>query len=128
MARILIIDDSTDVRMRLRGILTRAGHEVIEGVDGSNGLELLLSNQLSNQRLDLAISDFFMPGYDGLSMLKKAKERLGEFGFPVFMLTTETNTMMKESAKQLGVVAWIIKPVVEDRLLRAIDKVLVRAA
>lgn len=124
MAKILVIDDSLDVRLRLKNILTRAGHEVVEGVDGNHGLQVLLATS----GIDLAITDFFMPGYDGLSMLQKAKEVSGELGFPVFMLTTETSAAIKEACKRVGVVAWIIKPVVEARLLKAIDKVLAKAA
>ena len=44
MAKILIVDDSETLRSQLRKALEEAGHEVVEGYDGVNGLETLNSN------------------------------------------------------------------------------------
>lgn len=120
MAKILIIDDSLSVRNQLGGVLRKAGHEVVEAIDGEDGLEKLVNTP----DLDLVFTDYFMPGHDGISMLIKAKEKLGGFKFPVFMLTTDTSEKLKATGKQIGVVAWIVKPFIEDKILMAITKVL----
>jgi len=120
MATIIVIDDSLSVRTQLREVLLAAGHEVIEGSDGMEGLDKILNTP----NVDLVISDYKMPGCDGISMLEQAKEKLGTFKFPVFMLTTETSERLKGIGRNLGVIAWIIKPFVEDKILNAINKVM----
>jgi len=120
MAKILIIDDSMSVRNHLSEVLRRVKYEVVEAVDGNDGLDKIAAHT----DLDLVISDHNMPGRDGLSMLLKAKERAPAWSVPVFMLTTETSDKLKALGKQAGVIAWIIKPFVEEKLLNAIVKVL----
>lgn len=120
MATIIIVDDSLSVRNHLGEVLRKAGHTVIEGVDGNDGLAKIVGTP----DIDLVISDYNMPGYDGVSMLARAKEKLGEWKFPIFMLTTETSEQLKVAGKQVGVMAWIIKPFVEEKLMQAIGKVL----
>jgi two-component system chemotaxis response regulator CheY len=120
MAKILIIDDSMSVRNHLSEVLRRVEHEVVEAIDGNDGLDKIAENT----DLDLVISDHNMPGRDGLSMLLKAKERAPNWNIPIFMLTTETSDKLKILGKQAGVIAWIIKPFVEEKLLVAIVKVL----
>lgn len=120
MAKIIIIDDSLSVRNHLGEVLRKAGHTVVEAVDGNDGLAKITGTD----GIDLVISDYNMPGYDGVSMLVRAKEKLGEWKFPIFMLTTETSDKLKAAGKQVGVIAWIIKPFVEEKLMQAITKVL----
>ena len=48
MAKILIVDDSETLRSQLRKALEEAGHEVVEGYDGVNGLETLIQIQMFN--------------------------------------------------------------------------------
>jgi len=121
MANILIIDDSISVRSHLGDVLRKAGHNVTEGADGRDGLKKLTTQA----PLDLVITDYKMPGYDGLVMLEHARAALGgKFPFPIFMLTTETSEKLKDDGKKVGVVAWIIKPFVEEKLLQAITRAL----
>ena len=120
MAKILIIDDSMSVRNHLSEVLRRVGYQVVEAVDGNDGLEKIAEHTDA----DLVISDHNMPGRDGLSMLLKAKERAPDWNAPIFMLTTETSDKLKTMGKRAGVIAWIIKPFVEEKLLSAIAKVL----
>jgi len=120
MAHILIIDDSLSVRNHLCEVLRRAGHRVTEGVDGNDGL-LKITQQTD---VDLVISDYKMPGHDGINMLERAWSTTGPFKFPVFMLTTETSEKLKNAGRQVGIIAWIIKPFVEEKLLNAITRAL----
>ncbi len=120
MAHILIIDDSLSVRNHLGEVLRKAGHRVTEGVDGNDGLAKLTQQT----DVDLVISDYKMPGHDGINMLERAWAVMGPFKFPVFMLTTETSEKLKNAGRQVGVIAWIIKPFVEEKLLNAIGRAL----
>lgn len=120
MATIVIVDDSPSVRTHVKQALEGAGHKVIEGENGTDGLEKIVATKTP----DLVISDYNMPGLDGVAMLTKVKEALGVGKFPIFMLTTETSDKLKAAGKEVGVLAWINKPFAPEKLLAAVDKVL----
>ena len=65
MARILVVDDSEDIRLALTTILEDVGHVVMEAEDGSEVLEIVLSGNL-----DLVLLDVAMPRVDGFEVLK----------------------------------------------------------
>jgi two-component system chemotaxis response regulator CheY len=120
MATILIIDDSEAVRLQLKTAFEAAGYQIAEGIDGNDGYNKLISVP----NVKLVISDYNMPGMDGLTMLQKAKEKLGTFPFPVFLLTTETSETLKIQGKTIGITAWINKPFVAQKLTEAAKKVI----
>ena len=120
MAKILIVDDSQTVRNELKDVLEEAGHKVTAGVDGSDGLALAKADTY----FDLIISDYNMPGLDGLAMLKMIKELPQYANTPFAMLTTESSKNLKEIGKDTGVIVWFVKPFEKTRLISTIDKVL----
>ena len=69
MARILIIDDSEEIRRLLRMVLKSAAHEVLEARDGAEGLKCV-----DKQKVDLVITDVFMPEMDGLEILREMRK------------------------------------------------------
>ena len=117
MPRILVVDDAKIMRDSLKDLLEPAGFDVVEAENGEQGLEVL-----SQHAVDLVISDFNMPGMDGLTMCSHIKEQGRKL--PIFMLTTQTSPELKARAKEYGVVAWIVKPHKNDVLLAGIRKVL----
>ena len=124
MATIIIVDDSMAIRQNLRQIIESDGHAVIEAEDGRDGLNKIIANP----SIDLLISDYNMPGMDGISMIREVRETLGPGKFPIFMLTTETSASLKTVGKEVGVAVWITKPVVPDTLKGLIKKILERKA
>ncbi len=120
MATIIIVDDSEAIRTHLRQVLEAAGHKVIEAEDGTQGLAKILELKTP----DLVISDYNMPGLDGVAMLTKVKEALGSGKFPIFMLTTETGEQLKAAGKAVGVNAWISKPFVPEKIVAGVEKIL----
>ncbi|MFO0699495.1 MAG: response regulator [Nitrospira sp.] len=64
MAKVLIIDDQASIRNLLRLVLEKEGHEIIEAVDGRDGL-------VAYQRIptDLVITDIRMPEMSGLDLI-----------------------------------------------------------
>lgn len=120
MANIVIIDDSISVRTQVREVLEKGGHFVIECDNGDHGFEKLIELKT----LDLVITDYNMPGLDGITMLEKVKKNRGNLDFPIFMLTTETSDRLKTAGKLVGVMAWITKPFATEKLLTAVNKVL----
>jgi len=73
--RILFVEDEAAVRGIAARLLRQRGYEVIEAADGEEALEL--AEEWAGQ-IDMMISDVIMPGLDGPSLLKKARQYLGD--------------------------------------------------
>ena len=114
---IMVVDDSASIRQVVGIVLKGAGYEVIEA---SNGQEAL--DSLGGQRIHLVVSDVNMPVMDGITFLKKLKEK-AEYKFtPVIMLTTESAENKKAEGQAAGAKAWVVKPFQPQQLLNAVSK------
>jgi two-component system, chemotaxis family, chemotaxis protein CheY len=117
--KILVVDDSATFRSQMRRTLEGAGYQVIEAEDGIAGLDALAVNQ----DVALILCDLNMPRLDGLGMCERIhKESKGKHA-PMVMLTTESSIESKNRGKAAGVIAWIIKPHDDEKLLAAIRKI-----
>ena len=114
--KILIVDDSTTIRQQVNFTLTKDGFQVIEAVDGLDGIEKLKENP----DVKLIISDVNMPNMNGLEMV----EKLHEIGntVPIVMLTTEGSLEMIDRAKKAGAKGWMVKPFQPPQLIAAVKK------
>ena len=65
MAKILIVDDDVAVQATIRLLLERAGHSVVVAGDGRKGLAAFQTGDF-----ELLFLDIFMPGMDGLEMMR----------------------------------------------------------
>jgi two-component system chemotaxis response regulator CheY len=116
-SRILIVDDSMSLRTTLGIALKGAGYDVMEAVDGKDGL-----TKLDGSKFNLIISDVNMPNMDGISFVKALKGLPAYKFTPVIMLTTEGDATKMAEGKAAGVRAWIIKPFQPPALLDAVAK------
>jgi two-component system chemotaxis response regulator CheY len=114
--RILIVDDSASLRQVAGMALTRAGYEVVEAVDGEDGISKLTG------KLHLILSDVNMPKLDGIGFLKAVKANPAYKFTPVVMLTTEAGDEKKSEGRAAGAKAWILKPFQPQTLLDAVAK------
>jgi two-component system cell cycle sensor histidine kinase/response regulator CckA len=73
--RILFVEDEDAVRVVAARLLRARGYEVIEAADGEEALEL--AEEWAG-KIDLLISDVIMPGLDGPTLLKRARQFLGD--------------------------------------------------
>ncbi|NJD08620.1 MAG: response regulator [Methylococcaceae bacterium] len=116
---ILIVDDSTSLRQVVSIALQGAGYDVLEAVDGQDGLA-----KLDGRKIHLIISDVNMPNMDGLTFLREAK-KLPAYKFtPVIMLTTESGEGKKQEGQQSGAKAWVVKPFKPEQMLAAVAKLI----
>ena len=125
MANVLIVDDSETVRAQLRNDLACEGYTTFEACNGLEGLTILEEKANS---IDLIFCDVNMPEMDGLTMCRELHKNPVLGKIPIFMLTTQTSLDMKARGKELGVVAWIIKPYEKRKVLGGVAKVLARSA
>ena len=116
MAKVLVVDDSELIRSELAEILEQSGHQVVIGTDGTHGIEMAKSAP----DLDLIITDYNMPGVDGISMLMRIKEEIPQLAAtPGVMVTTEVSKELKEQAKNTGILMWVVKPYNREQLSQA---------
>ena len=114
---VLIVDDSASIRQVVSITLKGAGYDVVEAVDGKDGL-----TKLNGQKIHLIISDVNMPNMDGISFVKEAK-KMPDYRFtPVIMLTTEGSEDMKREGQAAGAKAWVVKPFQPAQMLAAVAK------
>jgi DNA-binding response OmpR family regulator len=73
MARILVIDDDNQLRSLLRLALEMAGHQVVEAVDGEQGLKAY-----QEHLPDLVLCDLIMDNKEGLETIRELRRRFAE--------------------------------------------------
>lgn len=117
---ILIVDDSSSLRMVVKLALQRAGYDVVEAGDGVQGLTALEAAG----KVHLIVSDVNMPNMDGITFLTKVKQHPRHKFVPVVMLTTEGQDAKKEQGRAAGAKAWIVKPFNPPQLLDAVSKLI----
>lgn len=116
---ILVVDDSAAIRQSITFVLQQGGYDVVEAVDGKDGLEKLNANNAQ-----LIITDVNMPNMDGITFTKEVR-KTEKFKFiPVIILTTESQNSKMEEGKAAGATGWIVKPFSADKLLGVVKKVL----
>jgi two-component system chemotaxis response regulator CheY len=118
MSRILVIDDSASIRSQVRAALCSAGFEVVEAVDGLDGLKKMGEDA----GFSAVICDVNMPRMDGLSMLEQMHASGSCSGIPIVMLTTEGHPELIRRAKDAGAKGWIVKPFKPELLVMALRK------
>ena len=117
-SKILIIDDSINVRQYLSLTLERAGYRVEQAKDGREAVEKLLDGLT----VDAVICDLEMPRLDGYGVLEEIKT-LPEFAnLPIAMLTSRSNEKHRKLAMNLGASAYFSKPFNEKELLGKLAK------
>jgi two-component system, chemotaxis family, chemotaxis protein CheY len=116
--RILTIDDSKTMRDMLLLTLTDAGFEVLQGVDGQDGL-----NVLGDQRVDVIITDINMPKMDGYEVIRQLRQNPRHKTTPILVLTTESDADKRTIARSAGATGWMVKPFDPEGLIAVINKV-----
>lgn len=117
MRRILTVDDSTSVRQMVSFTLGKAGYEVVEAVDGKDGLE-----KVAGGKFDLIITDLNMPNMDGIQMIAAIRKLPANGFIPILMLTTESQSEKKDAGRKAGATGWIVKPFSAEQLLSTLQK------
>lgn len=117
MKRILTVDDSASVRQMVGFTLRNAGYEVVEAVDGKDGLA-----KASTGKSDMVVTDLNMPNMDGIEMITAIRKLPGYQFVPILMLTTESQAEKKDAGRKAGATGWIVKPFDAAQLIAVIQK------
>lgn len=116
---ILAVDDSASIRRMVGFTLKGAGYEVIEAVDGQDGLE-----KARARRANLVLTDQNMPRVDGLALIRSLRELPHYRSVPILVLTTESSDEMKQRGRAAGATGWLVKPFDPKRLLDVIRRLI----
>jgi two-component system chemotaxis response regulator CheY len=116
--RILTIDDSKTIRDMLMLTLADAGFDVLQAVDGQDGLDVL-----DREQVDVVITDINMPKMDGYEVIRHMRNNSAHRSTPILVLTTESEADKKNLARAAGATGWMVKPFDPDRLIATINKV-----
>jgi len=110
--RILVVDDSSLVRLYYRNVLESAGFAVEHAINGIEAMEKALS-----QAFDLAIVDINMPRMDGLSFVRELRRSRSDVSaLPIVVISTEARPQDNEDARAAGANFYLLKPVSETDL------------
>jgi two-component system response regulator PilR (NtrC family) len=110
MSRVLVVDDEQSMRQMVAIALRQAGHDVVMAEDGE-----VAARELKASKVDVIVSDIKMPGFDGIRLLRFAREHCPDT--EVILMTAYTSTESAIEALRLGAYDYISKPFEIDELL-----------
>ena len=119
---LLLVDDEEDILELLENIL-QSKYQIMKA---SNGLEAI--KLLSEEAVNLMISDVMMPEMDGFELCRKVKSTVEFSHIPVILLTAKNTIQAKVEGLELGADAYIEKPFSREHLLAQIHSLLTNRA
>jgi two-component system chemotaxis response regulator CheY len=118
--RILVVDDSKAMRIIVKRALVKIGIGADQIVEASNGIEGV--EAVAAGMPDLILSDWNMPGMNGIDFLKRlhALDQWPRFGF----VTSESTSEMRALALSAGALFLVSKPFTDDDIAGAVKSAL----
>jgi CheY-like chemotaxis protein len=119
---ILVADDDDDMRVLIATVLRRAGYRVVEARDGMEALDRVATSVSDTSRdlIGVIVSDMNMPGLGGLDVL--AALRCARCDTPLILITAFGDRDSRAEAGELGVFAYLEKPLDVSALRRAVEQ------
>jgi len=114
---ILVIDDEVDICLLLKKFLERKGYFVTSVHKGTDGLKAV-----TKTAFDLVISDFRLPDYNGLDLLKEIKATRP--AVPVIIITGYSDIRMAVEVIKYGAYDYVTKPLYPEELLNMVQEAL----
>lgn len=116
--KIMVVDDSITMRRIISNFLEDAGHtDIVHASNGSDALDKI-------EGIELILTDWNMPGMDGLTFVKQVRQTPGSENTPIIMVTTEGTKDSVLEALKAGVNDYIVKPFTKSTLLDKLKGVL----
>jgi CheY-like chemotaxis protein len=119
MTRILYVEDNEDNVYMLTQRLTRHGFEVSIASDGAQGIEMA-----RREKPDLILMDLGLPSLDGWTATRYLKQVPDTRNIPILALSAHTMPGDREKALDAGCDDYDAKPIVFERLLAKIDRLI----
>ena len=118
MKRILVVDDTKNIRVLLSTCLELRGYEVITADNGGEALEIINDK---NEKIDLIFLDIRMPGLSGTELLKNIKYIRNNC--PVVIMTAFATVKNAVECTKLGALIYLQKPFSPERINLVLDEI-----
>jgi CheY-like chemotaxis protein len=114
---IMVVDDSETIRKFLAFALRALGFSVVAARDGMDALE-----KLSQNKVDLVITDLNMPNMDGFEFLKALREDREYSEVPIIILSSLSSSQEIDMGMRLGANSYLVKPFDQKRIQYEVAK------
>jgi PAS domain S-box-containing protein len=122
--RTLIIDDNRTNQRILRNMLLRWGMKPVTVDGGEEALAALAAARDKDEQFRLILTDMHMPNMDGFTLIEKIHGEFASSASPIIMLTSAGHRGDAGRCRDLGVAAYLVKPIRQSELREAIALVL----
>ncbi len=119
--RLLIVEDEETLRESLIRVFSREGYDVLGAGSAEAAMEMIDADVL-----DLVISDIILPGFDGIELLKRIKEKQPET--VVIIMTAYASVETAVDALRAGAYDYVMKPVIHEEIKRIVNNALTQSA
>jgi CheY-like chemotaxis protein len=120
--KILVIDDSRVIRMKVQDMLPKGNFEVLEAKDGIEGLQLL-----REQRPNLIMLDFMMPKMGGYEVFQQIQTDPSLLAIPLVIMSGRKEEVTDKLAEPFEYFEFIEKPFEQEQLMGAIKSAMMKA-
>ena len=117
--RILVVEDTEDNRQIVRDLLTSVGYEMIEAVDGAQGVEMALS-----EKPDLILMDIQLPVFDGYEATRRIRANPVTKDIPIIAVTSYALSGDESKALEAGCNSYVAKPFSPRKILAMVQEFL----
>jgi two-component system cell cycle response regulator DivK len=117
--RILVVEDTEDNRQIMRDLLTHAGFDLIEAVDGEDGVA-----KAEHHRPDLILMDIQLPVIDGYEATRRIKANPGLKHIPIIAVTSYALSGDETKTRAAGCDGYVAKPFSPRQLLAKVHEFL----
>jgi len=111
-ARILLVDDESDIVRTLQFRLQAAGFEVLAAANGAEAMEMI-----NDEPVDLVLSDFMMPEMNGIELTRNIKSNPRLFETKVLLFSCNADPEFRQRAIELGAVDYLPKTIGATEML-----------
>jgi len=122
MKRILVVEDTEDNRLILGDLLSNAGYELIEAVDGLEGVAAA-----EREKPDLILMDIQLPGIDGYEATRRIRAIPALAGVPIIAVTSYALSGDEAKTREAGCDGYVAKPYSPRQLLATVRQFLPEA-
>lgn len=117
--RILCVEDNPQNMRLVRKILTGAGYEVVEAVNGEQALAMV-----EQETLDVVLMDVNLPDIDGLEVTRRIRQMPQFNNLPIVALTANAMHGDRERCMEAGCNGYVPKPITKVELFATITQML----
>jgi CheY-like chemotaxis protein/HPt (histidine-containing phosphotransfer) domain-containing protein len=121
---VLVVDDNENNRLVLEKMLSNWEMAPVAARDGEGALEILRAAESRGKTFPLALIDSRMPGMDGFQLAQHIRANPKYTAATILMLTSEARSADAARCRQMGIAAYLIKPISQSELFNTIVSVL----